>query len=605
MALNASIKITLVDQVSASVKRMAESFNGVSSSLSAIRARAQPALDMSASIKHSADGLLDLGAKIKGVTNAAFGAFVPFEQQMTRVKALTKASSVELAQMTELAKQVGAEGRFSATEAAKGMELLKTQGFSVNEVMAAMKPITDAAIISNTGLAETIDATTGIMDSFGLGADQVGRVTDLLTNTFTVAGTPIGSLAAALQGTGAAAVEAGIPIERVTVLAGLLATKNIEGGQAAATLEKTLKTLIHPAEDAGRFFKYLGVTTTETVGGIKKMRDPLAILTDLQDKMTKKGISQNDQLRNMTVLFERAAPDVLALIRASKEPGMQALADAVQNAGGATANLAKDLKSGATENIRKMHGALEDLAITLGGEVAPHVTNTAKTITDLVNTFGAWSKEHPGFTKGLVGAAIAAGSGALALGTLGQVASGIVATKAVFQMASGFAGLGSTVLKSLVPALASGAAGAWAMVAPFLPLGAAIAGVSAAIFQLQKHWDALDFGEAFKGIKDAIGDGSFLKTLNLNPLQGIGLGDVTSVLPSMGGAASAAALVSLPNPFQEREAQATSAPAIGARAAPNGLIRIKIDSDQKARVVEQRSSGIELDASAGLVMGGG
>ncbi|RLE25518.1 MAG: phage tail tape measure protein, partial [Actinobacteria bacterium] len=62
-----------------------------------------------------------------------------FSQEMSTVKAITQATGVEFAMLTEEAKRLGTETRFSASQAAQGMVSLARAGFDANETLMAVE----------------------------------------------------------------------------------------------------------------------------------------------------------------------------------------------------------------------------------------------------------------------------------------------------------------------------------------------------------------------------------------------------------------------------------------------------------------------------------
>lgn len=77
-------------------------------------------------------------APIVALGTAAVVAGNNFEAEMSRVQAIAGATGEELDSLTDLAIQLGAKTSFSAKEAADGMEMLASAGFTTAEIMEAM-----------------------------------------------------------------------------------------------------------------------------------------------------------------------------------------------------------------------------------------------------------------------------------------------------------------------------------------------------------------------------------------------------------------------------------------------------------------------------------
>lgn len=608
--MKVSIFLNLLDGVTGPIRRVTQAVTAAGKAMESVTEKTDKIFKRAADIRHTADGFSRFAATGRAAVISVTDAFEPFEAAMARVRANTKPTSDEFKKMNELARQIGTQGRFSAIEAAKGMDDLRTQGFSAAEILRALPIAIDASTASGVSLAEMIDASTGVMGAFGLGASEMARVVDVVSNAASASGSPVGAMNEALAGTGRAAVDAGLSIERVAAMAGLLATQEIEGGQASATLEKVLRTLIHPTKDAEKFFAKLGVTTSETVDGVKKLRDPLVVLTEIQESMNRIGVNSNDQLSNWQVLLGGSANEVTALIRAANGPGLEQLTTAIEGATGATADLAKEINVGGLDATNGLNGALEELRITLGESLDPVLRDIKKILAETIENVTKWMKENPGLTKALALTAVAGVAAASAMAALLSVVASMVAGKAIFMLAQGYGvfstTIGATLLKAIgqsVVGLGGLASATWAAIAPalvaaapFIAVGAAIAAVAIAVDQLAEAWGKLDMGEVWEGMK-AMSIPEALDTL-FDPTT------ILKELPKQNGLlAFATGNMSLGPAVASGSPSAAIA---GAGEAPRGAIEVNITSEGRP-VVKSVSArgGIELEATAGMMMSGG
>ena len=89
-----------------------------------------------------------------------------FEAQMSRVQAISGATSDELEKLTNQAVDLGAKTSFSASEAAAGMENLASAGFTTNEIMEAMPGLLDLAASSGAELATASEIAASTIRGF-------------------------------------------------------------------------------------------------------------------------------------------------------------------------------------------------------------------------------------------------------------------------------------------------------------------------------------------------------------------------------------------------------------------------------------------------------
>ena len=90
---------------------------------------------------------LGLGAAVKKSAD--------FEEQMSKVGAVSQASGRQLKAMSDEAVMLGAKTSKSASEVAKGMNELAQLGFNANQVMKAMPGVISAAEASGADMATT------------------------------------------------------------------------------------------------------------------------------------------------------------------------------------------------------------------------------------------------------------------------------------------------------------------------------------------------------------------------------------------------------------------------------------------------------------------
>lgn len=584
--MNVSFLIRLIDQVTEPAQRMAAALRKVSPSAKSI----DKAFERAANIKQAAEGLNSLSSRAAGLVTKPLHEFEQFEEAMARVKAQTGASGEAFEHLSNSARQLAMGGRFSAAEVAGAMEGLAVEGLNVNDIMSSMPTIINAATASNESLGTVIGQTTGLMDAFGLSADQMANVTDIITASAKAGGTSIGNMRQALEASGRAAKTAGVSVERTATMAGLLAKANVDGGRAGGVLSMVMKNLTRPMGEGADALKYFGVSTTTTVNGVKKLRDPLETLLELQ----KKSAGNPLQSRAFFALFRDAAPDVQALIRAANEDGgLQGMMDAIGNSGGATKAMAGVINDTDADATRKLNAAWADLSLTAGKELAPAALTLVQTLTGGVKAIGAFARENPKLVQGLMlgvgGVAVVGKTAATAMSIFGSFFSifGTVGS-GMRTMAMALFKLGPA-LKGIVTFAGQVGPKILAMGGPFLAVAAAIGAVTLAITELVKHWDELNFGEAWKGVKDVFGDEGALGVAKQ-------LFDPSALLKDVGLMGDAAPEVPL--------GPAAPGLAKAGNTQVGGKLDIRVTSDGKAQVTSVEQHGpMDLDVNAGLAAG--
>ena len=94
---------------------------------------------------------------IGGIATAAIKVGSDFEAQMSKVKAISKASSEEMELLNEKAKEMGAKTKFSATEAGQAMEYMGMAGWNASQMIDGLSGVMNLAAASGEDLGTTSD----------------------------------------------------------------------------------------------------------------------------------------------------------------------------------------------------------------------------------------------------------------------------------------------------------------------------------------------------------------------------------------------------------------------------------------------------------------
>ena len=102
-----------------------------------------------------------------------------FQQQMSTVSAISGATGSELAALTAKAKEMGATTSFSATEAGKAFEYMAMAGWKSEDMIAGISGIMNLAAASGEELGRVSDIVTDALTAFGLQASDSTHFADV------------------------------------------------------------------------------------------------------------------------------------------------------------------------------------------------------------------------------------------------------------------------------------------------------------------------------------------------------------------------------------------------------------------------------------------
>ena len=194
---------------------------------------------------------------------------VDFEQSVAKLGAITRADEASLKALEAAARKLGETTLFTASQSAEAMTFLGMAGFKTNQILAATPGMLNLAQAAGSDLAETADIASNILSGFSLEADQMGRVGDVLSATFTSSNTTLQMLGDTLKYAAPVASAAGASLEEVAAMAGLLGNVGIQGSMAGTALRAAFLRLSAPPKMAADAIEELGLSVKDAEGNLR------------------------------------------------------------------------------------------------------------------------------------------------------------------------------------------------------------------------------------------------------------------------------------------------------------------------------------------------
>ncbi|MDE5769680.1 MAG: phage tail tape measure protein, partial [Oscillospiraceae bacterium] len=101
-----------------------------------------------------------------------------FEASMSKVKAISGATTSELKDLDAVARQYGRDTQFSASECADALTYMALAGWKVDDMIKALPGVLNLAAASEMDLAKASDVVTDYMTAFGWEANRAGEFAD-------------------------------------------------------------------------------------------------------------------------------------------------------------------------------------------------------------------------------------------------------------------------------------------------------------------------------------------------------------------------------------------------------------------------------------------
>ena len=305
-----------------------------------------------------------------------------FEVAMAQVGVATNTPVEGLKNLSDLAKQLGADTIFSANEAAQAMLELSKAGLTPAQIEAgALSNTLNLAAASGMQLAESAIVMSAGMNTFNLGASDSVSIVDALAGAANASAADVVDIAMALQQTGQQAVASGLSIQETTAALAAFADAGVRGSDAGTSFKTFLQRLNPVSKEARERMLDLGLEFFDSAGNMKDLTE---IAGELQKGFT--GLTQEQRLAAMQTIFGSDSLRAANILFDEGATGIQKYIDASTKSGAAQ-DMATARMSGTAGALEAMKGSIETASLALGEALAPVVKSVAKFIQDLANKF--------------------------------------------------------------------------------------------------------------------------------------------------------------------------------------------------------------------------
>ncbi|WP_230113398.1 phage tail tape measure protein [Bacillus velezensis] len=490
---------------------------------------------------------------VGGALGLATKKSMDFEQQMSNVKSVMNPEEANKYSdaLTNLAVKLGADTKYSALEAAQGMEELVKAGVSTQDIInGGLSGALSLATAGGLELADAAEIASTALNAFKDDNLSVSKAADILAGAANASATSVGEMKYGLSMTSAVAAGMGLSFKDTSTALAVFAQNGLKGSDAGTSLKTMLSRLVPMTKAQYETMSDLGLVTLDTTEAYKRMAEkgfkPASKdLGDIYDALNKyvaktsgakegtdkfskafdkatknlgimdnKFFDANGNIRSMTeisgelskaldgmsakdkqeALYNIFGSDAIrgALILGKEgSKGFNAMAKAMDKI--KAADVAAERMNNLKGRIEELSGAFETAQINIGKALTPVVSALVAVLQKVVDAFNNLS---PGMQKFI---AISAAVVATILGiitTFGAVLAGFGAMAAgmgALAEAGGLLAVSGTVLGSVFAALTS-------------PISLTIAGILGliAVFALvYKHSEQLQklLGVVFNAIK--------------------------------------------------------------------------------------------------------
>lgn len=339
-------------------------------------------LGLGVGLARTSAGLLGIGSAATigaiGLREVVVGA-ADLEQSLNELSVASDANGEQMAQMSELAKQLGADIRLpgvNASDSATAMLGLSKAGLSVKDTMGGARAALQLAKAGELDVAEAAELVGSALNTFQLEGTEAIHVVDLLAGASIAAQGDIGDMALALQQAGAVANQVGLEVEETVGLITLLGRRGLRGSDLGTSLKTFVLRLGSQEGDAAKFTKALGIEFDKT----KSIGEQLPSIID----QYRAALSKLPPLLQQVALTQTFGTDAVRVASIIFDEGSEGLAkvQAEADRAGAAQQILDGKTRGLTGSVQGLGSQLQTLAQGIGQEVNPGIQKMTDFLSD-------------------------------------------------------------------------------------------------------------------------------------------------------------------------------------------------------------------------------
>lgn len=370
---------------------------------------------------------------IVGLATVAVKTTADFDAQMSKVSAIAGATGDDFEALRAKAREMGAETKFSATEAGEAFEYMAMAGWKTEDMLNGIEGIMNLAAAAGEDLGTTSDIVTDALTAFGMTAQESAHFADILAAASSNSNTNVSLMGETFKYVAPVAGAMGYSAEDAAVAIGLMANSGIKASQAGTSLRGILTRMAKPTDEVSVAMNALGLSLDDGEGHMYSLMEIMgqlrdgfqndlvisadeltASLAELDAQLEAGEISQSDYEDAMEALTQRAfgaegavkaqyaamlagrnaLSGLLAIVNASDED-FQQLTDAVYNSSqvfvkttdGAIIPMSEALEKG-LEWVEEYQGTAEEMAAVMQNNLSGQLTTLLSQLQELAISIG-------------------------------------------------------------------------------------------------------------------------------------------------------------------------------------------------------------------------
>ncbi|EAF3984199.1 phage tail tape measure protein [Listeria monocytogenes] len=330
-------------------------------------------------------------------------AYLDFDNEVTEVNSLLRESDESAkefgdryTQVFDYAQKASVKYGVASEQTMLGMKEMVKKGYDINQTMASMPAIFNAARASGDDFETVMSVTTSTLEQFGMISkdtnkqmEYTNKVADVLTYVADKTAAGFSDMGTAMNYVGPISHSLGYSLTDTAAAVGLLSNRGIEGQKAGTGLRGMLTSLLKPSKSAAEAMAAVGLKIEDNNGNMKTLP---TLLDDINDKTKKMTRTQKNSF--LTMIFGREPLSAVNTLLEAGGDSLRKYSKGADEANGYTKQVADNMRKAGKFGVDQFKASLEVLEQNVGQKLMPALTPVIEWANKMIDKFNDLSGEQ-------------------------------------------------------------------------------------------------------------------------------------------------------------------------------------------------------------------
>lgn len=372
-----------------------------------------------------------IGAIATAVYAGPVQAAQKYETAIAKVGTIADTQEVPLGTLSQQIMQLSNQTGIAASAVADDVYNAISAG---QKTADAVNFVTNSTKLAKAGFAEssqTLDVLTTVLNAYGMSADKVGTVSDMLVQTQNKGKVTVGELASSMGKIIPTANASNVSLEQLCAGYAIMTSKGIAAAETTTYMNSMLNELSKSGSTTDKLLREkMGGSFSELMKSGKSLGE---ILGGIQDEASKSGLALSDMFSS-----SEAGKAAMSLLSNGVD-GFNASVQDMVNSVGATDSAFAKMEDTTEAKMEKAKNSIANLSIVLGQNLLPIVGNMADKVATVVTKVSEFAAANPKLVQTVL--KVAAGLAALKVGMLTTKLVTLSAEDGILSLANKLVGL--------------------------------------------------------------------------------------------------------------------------------------------------------------------